>query len=200
MRQDDIVPYAAPILKLLQGVLTDIDDDIWRSLLNFQREVRLYLRQIGLELYVDERDGYAFLKQPREDEEENPINLPALTSRQRLSHVDTSLLLLLREALDEHEQRLTGDNLFVKYAEMRDWLLSFWKPQGNAKSEDNRIKTTINRLTDMGFLKKVDEDVYLVHRVIKAKLDSSQMLVIRDNLKTYYAQGRDNDGDEWSDN
>jgi hypothetical protein len=200
LRQDDIVPYAAPILKLLQGVLTDTDDDIWRTLLNFQREVRLYLRQIGLELYVDERDGYAFLKQPREDEDENPINLPALTTRQRLSHLDTSLLLLLREALHEHEQRLTGDNLFVKFAEMRDWLLSFWKPQGNAKSEDNRIKTTINRLTDMGFLKKIDEDVYLVHRVIKAKLDSSQMLVIRDNLKAYYIQGRDNDGDEWSNN
>jgi hypothetical protein len=199
LRRDELLPYAAPILKLLSGVLTDTDSEAWNLLLSFQREVRLYLRQIGLELHIEEIDGYAFLSQPREDDEQQPINLPTLTARQKLSHLETSLLVFLRQQLHEHENLLTNDNrLFILYSEMHEWLLSFWKPQGNAKSQDERIKRAVNRLVDMGFIRKTEQNTYLVQRVIKSKLDSSQLLTIRENLSVYYAQERDDDADEWN--
>lgn len=194
LKKDNILPYAAAILKLLQGILTDDDGDAWRTLLNFPKESRDYLAQLGLELHIDELDGYAFLKQPRIDENENAINLPALTVRRRINHLDTSLLLLLREQLYEHELHLPDDNrLFMKYREMEELLLSFWKPQGNAKKQDASIKRCINRIEDMGFIKKVDDRVYRIHPVIKAKLDSTQLLSIRDNLTAYYISEQDND-------
>ena len=58
-------PELGPVVvKLMRGVLyRDRHEAAWQHLLNLQARVMDYLRIIGLNLVVDEAEGYAFQKQ-----------------------------------------------------------------------------------------------------------------------------------------
>ena len=64
------------VVPLLKGVLyAEKHPDRWKALLNLQARVRDYIRVIGLELTLDESEGYAFLRSPSmatDDEENQP--------------------------------------------------------------------------------------------------------------------------------
>ena len=52
------------LVALLKGVVyNDISAELWRDLLNFQGGVRDHLRLLGLDLIIDEAEGYAYLRQ-----------------------------------------------------------------------------------------------------------------------------------------
>jgi hypothetical protein len=92
------------VIRLLQGSLSADDAGVWNNLLLHETSVREYLAKIGLELVLNEIDGYAFLRQPDiEDEDRQKIPLPRLTRRDRLSYHVTLLCALLRERLDQFD-------------------------------------------------------------------------------------------------
>src|SRR5215208_2511849 len=102
MHPDPIVPYAPAVIKLLQGVIYHDDTAAWNLLLAHQTPIQEYFARIGLVVYVDEADGFAFLRQPElESEEGSRIALPRLIRRDRLSYHVTLLCVLLRERLDQ---------------------------------------------------------------------------------------------------
>ncbi|MDP1934059.1 MAG: DUF4194 domain-containing protein, partial [Nitrosomonas sp.] len=58
-------PADLPVLliNLLKGVIyRDDDERLWGTLLNLQTRVRDYVTVLGLDLVLDEAEGYAFLK------------------------------------------------------------------------------------------------------------------------------------------
>ena len=77
-----VVEYAHVLIKLLQDVLYDEDNAAWSDLLTIHITVRDYFAKIGLELHIDEREGFAFLKQ-RDDEDSK---LPRLVRRAPISY------------------------------------------------------------------------------------------------------------------
>ena len=72
-----VVEYAHIIIKLLQDVLCDEDKTTWSDLLTYQTPVRDYFAKIGVELYIDEREGFAFLRQVDDED----AKLPRLVRR-----------------------------------------------------------------------------------------------------------------------
>jgi Domain of unknown function (DUF4194) len=103
MRSNLVAPYAAVVMKLLQGPLYQ-DDAPWNLLLQYREQVRLYFAQMGLELQFYEEDGFAYVRQPEiEDDEGNHLDLPRLTRRIQLSYHVTLLCVLLREQLLQFE-------------------------------------------------------------------------------------------------
>ena len=63
-------PVAAVAVHLLKGVVyRDQHEAVWQDLLTFQGPVREYLDVIGLQVFLDESEGYAFLRQGPEEEE-----------------------------------------------------------------------------------------------------------------------------------
>ncbi len=53
-------------ITLLKGVIyREGDERLWGALLNLQARVRDYVAVLGLELVLDEAEGYAFLKSRR---------------------------------------------------------------------------------------------------------------------------------------
>src|SRR2546428_8958299 len=67
--------------------------------------VQEYFARIGLEVRLNEEDGYASLHQPAlEDDEGQAITLPRLTRRDRLTYHATLLCVLLREWIDQFER------------------------------------------------------------------------------------------------
>ncbi len=75
------LPYAPATIRLMQGIMYVEDKQTWDIVVNYQAEIKKYLQVIGLEVYVDEAEGYAFVKQkePAEGEE----SLPVLSGRRR---------------------------------------------------------------------------------------------------------------------
>ena len=93
------------LITLLKGVIYRGDDErLWGMLLNLQTRVRDYVTVLGLDLVLDEAEGYAFLKSRAEsaDDEATP-KLPRLVARRPLSFPVSLLLALLRKKLAEFD-------------------------------------------------------------------------------------------------
>lgn len=86
------------LVPLLKGVLyRDESPALWNALLQLQAQVRDYITVLGLDLQLDEAEGYAFLRSRPEDEEE--IQTPRLVARRQLSYPVSLLLALLRKKI-----------------------------------------------------------------------------------------------------
>jgi hypothetical protein len=75
------------VISLLKGVIyQEGDNTLWNSLLNLQARVRDYVTVMGLELALDEAEGYAFLRSRAEtDEDTNPKPQRLIARRQLIS-------------------------------------------------------------------------------------------------------------------
>lgn len=175
MRPDQIAPYAPAVIRLLQGPLSSDDSGPWNVLLTHETPVREYLAKIGLELVLNEPDGYAFLRQPEwEGEEGQKIALPRLTRRDRLSYHVTLLCTLLRERLDQFEASTPEtDRLIVTADDLRDMLRPFLRERGDERALLKKIDETANRVADLGFLRRIGTDSrFEVRPILKARISS----------------------------
>ena len=67
------------VIPLLKGVIYEEDNQaLWSALLNQLAGIRDYVAVLGLELIVDEAEGYAFLRSQPETGAEAQTPLPAL--------------------------------------------------------------------------------------------------------------------------
>jgi len=57
--RSQVAPYAPALIHLLQGVI-DVEDEIWNLVLSYRTPIESYFAQMGLALYVNETNGYAF--------------------------------------------------------------------------------------------------------------------------------------------
>ena len=89
------------VVSLLKGVIyREANEGVWVALLGLQARVRDYVAVIGLDLTLDESEGYAFLQSRAEpSEEEGASKVPRLIARRPLSFPVSLLLALLRKKL-----------------------------------------------------------------------------------------------------
>src|ERR1035437_908474 len=89
----------SPVLIALMKGITSRDDDptVWQALLDLQARVREYVAVLGLELILDEAEGYAYLRQ-RAAAEGEP-ELARLGGRRPLGYAVSLMLALLRKQL-----------------------------------------------------------------------------------------------------
>jgi hypothetical protein len=185
-----IEPYAAAIRKLLQGVVYH-DDPVWSQIRDYELAVRDYLGRIGLHIYLDEIGGFAYLTDESRDDD-SLDSLPALTTRRSLSFIDTLLLVLLRERLDEHEMRdIDGNRLMLTADEMTEMLIVFLGDHPDARKVESNITTTINRLVRYGFLSSGKHNRYTVRPVLRAKISADELDHVKTRLADYVQSNND---------
>jgi hypothetical protein len=175
MRPDQIAPYAPAVIRLLQGPLSSDDSGPWGVLLTHETPVREYLAKIGLELVLNETNGYAFLRQPEwEGEDGQRIALPRLTRRDRLSYHVTLMCALLRERLDQFDASTPEtDRLILTGDDLRDMLRPFLRERNDERALLRKIDETANRVVDLGFLRRLGADNrYEVRPILKARIGS----------------------------
>jgi hypothetical protein len=192
MYPEQIAPYAPAVLRLLQGVLYYDDTTAWNLLLLHQAAVQEHFARIGLQLYLNEAEGYAFLRQPELEREDGPaLNLPRLTRRDRLSYHLTLLCVLLRERLDQFDAGTPeSDRLLLNAEELRDMLRPFLRERSNELALVKKIDETVHRAADLGFLRRqtiAGEDQWEVRRIIKARIDADLLAEIKEQLEQYGA-------------
>ena len=191
-RDETIAPYAAVVIKLLQDVLYQEDSNYWELLLRYQQLVREYFEKIGIELYVDEGEGFAYLRQPDEDQadlSDQARTLPRLVRRDRMSYHATLLCVLLREGLLQFDASGSASTrLILSQDEIYDMLRPFFKE----RTDETRLLRTfdhvIGQVVGLGFLKLMagsEENRYEVRRVLRAKLSADTLADIREKLEAY---------------
>ena len=189
MENTKVVEYAHIIIKLLQDVVYDEEKAVWSDLLTFQIPIRDYLAKIGLELLLDEREGFAFIRQADDEDQK----LPRLVRRIPLSYEVTLLCVILREILEEFDIKdVESRKCFVTTQELRDKIEIFFKDSPNMVRLLERFDKTIQTTVRLGFLKETDQDNvdpgdvrYEVRRVIKAKITSEKLEEIKQKLSFY---------------
>lgn len=189
MEKTQTIPTYAPIIvKLFQNVIYDEDRKTWQELLSFQHQIRNYFAVIGIELHLNEQDGYAFLSQPEEMEGQK---VPRLARRMPLSYEVTLLLVILREAIEEFDvQNTENRKLFITNEELKERIEVFFEDKADKVKLLDRFDTYINSVANLGFIKETnvrryDEHVktYEVRRIIKAKINNEKLEEIKAKLR-----------------
>lgn len=191
MRADLVAPYAPVIIKLLQGALFYDDTAHWDMLLSHLSPVRDYFAKIGLEVFLSEADGYAFVRQAAiEDDAGRPIALPRLTRRDRLAYHVTLLCVLLRERLDQFDASASeSDRLILTLADIHELLRLFVKERSDERVLLRKIDAAIERVVDLGFLRRLGgaEERFEVRRIIRARIETEILPEIKARLERYAA-------------
>jgi Domain of unknown function (DUF4194) len=188
MTTSSVAPYAPVVLKLLQNPLFSDDAAAWNLLLTYLTPVQEYFARTGLEVRVHEEDGFAYLHQPAiEDEQGQLIVLPRLTRRDRLTYHTTLLCVILREWLDQFEStHLDAGKCTITDDQLREQLVPFLPGRTNERAMLRRMDSAIERLVELGFLKRMpgtEKPVYFeVRRILKAKIDAEKLAEIKEKL------------------
>lgn len=183
--------YAAVIIKLLQGPVYADDKNIWRDLLGWQSPVKEYFGKIGIELLINEPDGFARVLQPETDEhDENP--LPRLMKKQAISYEATLLCVMLREGMEEFDVRSEGTKYFLTQKEIKERIELFYKDHPNKSKLWKDMSRPIGSLLNVGILKlnredpvNKDNNQYEVKRIIKAFISNDKLEEIKNKLSGY---------------
>ncbi len=191
---------SALLVVLLKGVLyKDNDSKRWSDLLSLQNRVRDYVAILGLELILDEAEGYAFLRtRNQENDEANPEvdnkdhAVPRLIARRQLSFPVSLLLALLRKKLAEFDAGGAETRLVLTRDDMVDLLRLFLPETSNEAKLVDQIERHINKVVELGFLKKLQpatkaaQPEYEVRRIIKAFVDAQWLAGLDNKLDQYH--------------
>ncbi len=163
------------VVTLLKGVLyQDENASLWSQLLQLQAAVRDYVAVLGLDLILDEAEGYAFLRShPDLDNPETPA-IPRLVARRQLSYPVSLLLALLRKKLAEHDASGGETRLILSRDEIVELIRIFLPAGSNEAKLIDQVETHLNKIADLGFVRRLrgQNQMYEVRRIIKAFVDA----------------------------
>ena len=174
------------LIPLFQGVLhQDQKPEVWQALLDLQARVRDYVAVLGLELVLDEAEGYAYLAQ--REPEEGEAELPRLVRRRQLSFPVSLLLALLRKRLAEHDATAGDPRLVLSREQIVDLVRVFLPDTANEAKLLDKINSHIKRVEELGFLRrlKYEEDCFEVRRILKAFVDAQWLREFDERLAEY---------------
>lgn len=176
----------AVVTRLFKGVLyAENDERLWQSLLGLTSQVRDYVSVLGLDLVLDESEGYAFLRS--KDDPEG--TLPRLIARRSLTFNVSLLLALLRRRMMEFDINSSEVRLIMTEQEIADMVSVFLPESSNEARVLDRLGTDIKKVVELGFLRKLkgQSDTYEVARILKAYVDAQWLEEFDARLADYRA-------------
>lgn len=192
---------SAVVVPLLKGVIYQEDNPgAWSALLNLQSRLRDYVAVLGLELILDEAEGYAFLRARPEPEDEQAIKLPRLVARRQLSFPVSLLLALLRKKLAEFDASGGETRLILSRDEVAELIRIFLPAGSNETRFIDQIDSHLNKIIELGFVRRLrgQEQMFEVRRILKAFVDAQWLAEFDQRLVEYQQQlispGVENDG------
>ncbi len=187
-------PISQITIHLMKHVLyQDKQPELWNSLLNNQTRVREYITVLNLELFIDETEGYAFLRQRTySDEDEKNQELPRLIQRRPLSYSVSLLCLLLRKKLIENDTTGNTTRVIISHQNIIDMMTLFLPDRANEIKTKEQVETCINKMIDFGFLRRLKNDAanYEIQRIIKALIDAEWLNDFENKLREYEEYGQ----------
>lgn len=189
----------ALLVGLLKGVLyQESDAGRWQQLLNLQSQVRDYVLVLGLELILDEAEGYAFLRsraaeRDADESDSGDSAIPRLIVRRPLSFPVSLLLALLRKKLAEFDAGGGDTRLILSRDEIVELIRVFLPASSNEAKLVDQLDRHINKVIELGFLRRLTADSkvrqphFEVRRIIKAFVDAQWLAELDRKLEQYSA-------------
>ena len=178
---------SAVLISLLKGVVyQDQHQKIWQDLVTLQGAVSDYVAVLGLELCIDEAEGFAYLKQQEGVEEAEGEEIPRLVARRALSYPVSLLCILLRKKLLEADAE--GETrVILERKQIVDMLTVFLPARANEARIVEQVDAHISRLVEFGFLRKMrgEAGLFEVRRILKAFVDADWVADFKDKLESY---------------
>jgi hypothetical protein len=170
------------VVSLLKNVIYS-ESPLWGHLLRMQARVRDYVSVLGLNLYLDEAEGYAFLRSPQvsEDDADSEAAIPRLMARRQLPFHTSLLLALLRKKLAEFDATGGGTRLILSRDEILELVRVFLPETTNDVKLAKSIDTHINKIE--------------VARILKAFVDGQWLSEFDERLARYQEHLRQTVGD-----
>lgn len=185
---------ASAIIRLMQGVVyRESDEDTWLTLERSGAGVRDHFGTIGVEVVVDDDEGYAFLRsRPAVEGEEE---LPRLVRRRTLTYSVSLLLVLLRKRLVEFETGGGDGRLVLTTEQLVEMLRLFQAESTNDARLVADAESTVKKAADLGFLRKLpgQGDHWEVRRILKAYVDAETLADFAGKLRQYAGEMKADD-------
>jgi hypothetical protein len=187
---------SALVIGLLKGVLyQDSEPSQWNALIELQPRVRDYVSILGLDLILDEAEGYAFLRSKPVSDDDSAPKLPRLVARRPLSFPVSLMLALLRKKLAEFDASGSDTRLVLSRDQIVDLIRVFLPDSSNDARLIDQIETHINKIVELGFLRRLKSTLgngsaaaFEVRRILKAFVDAQWLAEFDARLAAYQAQ------------
>jgi hypothetical protein len=170
--------YSLSLITLLKGIVYNHQKDTWENLLQYETEVKKYFSAIGLDVYIDKSEGYAYLQQQEYEEE---IQLPRLAEKRQLNFFTSLLCIVLRKYLLEQDAAGGTTRAIITQQQIINGIKGFLPTAADEAKQQDKVVSTINKVVEIGFLRKLeDSNNYEIHRIIKGFVNAA---VIDDTLQ-----------------
>lgn len=178
------------LVQLLKGPLVreSRHPDLWSAIITDTAALRSRMADVFLDLIVDEDAGIAFSRMVTPD---NDVTVPAVLRTDRLKHVDTLILLHLRNELG---LSAPGERVIVDIEELRDQVRSYQRSDDLDESGFNkRFNAAINRIRNTYNLLDDTETQgrYEVSPVLRHILDVDTVTALRDEYARFAATSKE---------
>ncbi|MDD1649676.1 MAG: DUF4194 domain-containing protein [Methylococcaceae bacterium] len=193
---------SAVVVPLLKGVLyREGEAAPWNALLSLQARVRDYVAVLGLDLVLDEAEGYAFLRSRPESPNESGKPLPRLVARRPLAFPVSLMLALLRKKLAEFDAGGGDTRLILSRDEVVELIRVFLPESSNEARLMDQIDNHLNKIVELGFVRRLkpaagQDSMFEVRRILKAFVDAQWLAEFDNRLAGYQARlagGRDDE-------
>lgn len=179
---------ASTIIELMRGVVyREQHEDAWGTLDRHAGIVRDHFHTLGIDVVVDDSEGYAYLRTQEEDGEVDP--LPRLVKRRSLTYNVSLLLVLLRKRLVEFETTGSEGKFVLSRQQIVEMLRVFLNESTNEARIVDRVDTTLRQVADLGFLRPLrgQPEHWEVRRILKAYVDAQTLSDYAGKLREYAA-------------
>lgn len=185
------------LVLLLKGVVyRETDIGSWAQLVALQARARDYLVVLGLDLTIDEAEGFAFVRSRTTEADEATADdgqptVPRLVARRQLTFQVSLLLALLRRKLAEFDARGGESRLVLGRADIIDLLRVFMPDRADEAKLFAQIDAHIGKVVELGFLKRLGgtstsgAPTYEVRRIIKSFVDAQWLSGFDARLSEY---------------
>lgn len=183
--------FSLVLVSLMKGVVhAGAEPKQWQALLDLQARVRDHVAPLGLELIVDETEGYAYLRQRPTVEGEPEV--PRLVPRRPLGFQVSLLLALLRKKLAEADAQGDSTRIILSREQIADLVRVFLPDSANEARWMDRLDANINKVVEMGFLrrlrgKEAKGGELEIQRILKAFVDAQWLSDFEGRLAAYAA-------------
>lgn len=195
MTDERATAIGSVIIKMMTGVLyKKVHEHEWRTLDQEIAAIKDHFATIGVEVIVDDSEGYAYLKTKLNAEGESIM--PRLVRRRSLTYNVSLMLMLLRGRLAEFEAGDAEGKLVLEKEQLTEMIRVFLKESNNEVRVIEQAEKTIKQVTDLGFLKELkntsggisSSGLWEVQRIIKAYVDAQTMDDFKAKLQSYSAK------------
>ncbi|HUB71060.1 MAG TPA: DUF4194 domain-containing protein [Acidimicrobiales bacterium] len=177
------------VVNLCRGPLyRDTNVHAWEMLGRLRAQVSDYVAVLGLQVVVDESEGYAFLRS--RPHPEGAVALPRLIARQPLSFPVSVLLALLRKRLAEFDSSTAETRLVLSRDQIVEMLRLFLPSSNNEARLVDQVGAHINKVIELGFLQRLrgSPDDFEVRRILKAYVDGQWLADLDARLAEYLGE------------